>query len=1122
MHTGKSARRRAHTTDHGSLRRKQLASAVAAALTLPAGIQVAHAQDASTNTTQETVLVTGSRIVRRDFIANSPIQTVDGDAFEAQASIALETVLNDLPQFVPAAQGMTQLQDQSQMTDNFPTLTAGASTISLRGLGAGRNLVLLDGYRAVPVNATMAVDVNSIPAAAIDRVEVITGGASSVYGADAVAGVVNFILKRDFEGVEFDLQHGNMMNGAGPETRASALFGLNSADGRGNIMIGIESAKRQPIHADDVDFWHNALRDPTVEGTELIYTGPYLNIDAGNRPDGGVVDSIFDQAPANTVLRDANGNVSGRAYWNQDGTLYTGGESFNGASPTGLGSEAGIYRYNGPTYTSRYDANIPGDFPFRRQDAEGEITQHLLDFEANIPLTRNSVFGRAEYELTDSVRAYAQLLSVESKTRRLFTESPAIGGWGMVAPYGSEIYEPSVIRDGGNNIIGTNIAYLPGGQYGLDCEADGNFGCTESEAWPVSPELAALLDSRPNADADWSFNFGLDFASFAAPGSHHRSTYSETRTNQINVGLNGDIPGIDGTWDLIVSRGKAKLDLNLKGYASLERVRTVFTRSPNWGTGFFQQGNTQGGGFSGGVATCTSGMPVWRNHSQVSEDCLNSMFVTLNHQSEMDQKFFEANVQGHLVDMPAGEARFSAGVHSRTTSYYYYFDQLQTGWAFNDNPMGFPADNTTGETSVDEIYGEMLIPLIDGKPGAQHFNLELGYRYSDYELHGGIDTNKMLIDWGITDTIRFRGGKQVATRAPNIAELYQANTQSWSVSGTADPCGQNTNAIFGANPATNPTGWQQARDICSARMGAVATEFYTPGSNQPSGFFWLPFVNATGSPVVNPETADTMTAGIVWQPSSGHQALDGLTLTVDYYDIQIEDMISVQGAVEVYESCLSLESNPTSDPTTPACLAVNRNPASGFAAPTTVTYVNAAFAEVAGVDLTADWHTDIAGGDFGVNFMVTALLEEKTQASASSPIIDWKGSLGPTPDTSLNNGAYDYRTFTTFSYNRNDWGVSLQWRHLPTAIDALQTIVPSTTERGAESSYDIFDLTGAYNVNERTRIRFGIDNLLDTPPVFTGARTALDDNPSTGSGTTEAGFYDILGRRYFFGVTASF
>ena len=136
-----------------SLERKRLAVAVATALAIPAvGLQTAKAQQPTAQQQQpEEITVTGSRIVHRDYDANSPLQTIDKSSFEQQNSIALETVLNDLPQFVPAAQGLTQLQDQSQMTDNFTTLTSGASTISLRGLGANRNLVLLDGYRAVLV-----------------------------------------------------------------------------------------------------------------------------------------------------------------------------------------------------------------------------------------------------------------------------------------------------------------------------------------------------------------------------------------------------------------------------------------------------------------------------------------------------------------------------------------------------------------------------------------------------------------------------------------------------------------------------------------------------------------------------------------------------------------------------------------------------------------------------------------------------------------------------------------------------------------------------------------------------------------------------------------------------------
>ena len=286
-------------TTHADVRLHRLASAVAIALAVPV-LQQASAQDAAG---VDEIVITGSRIVRRDYQANSPIQTIDSSAFEQQSSIAIEDTLNDLPQFVPAATGLTQVQD-GELINTGSTTTAGASTLSLRGLGPNRNLVLLDGYRAMPTNATMAVDLNSIPAAAIDRVEAITGGASSVYGADAVAGVVNFILKKNFEGADLDIQYGAMQNGQAGETRASGLFGMNSSNGKGNIMLGIEYANRKAVEWKDVDFYRKAIADPTVPGTVSIMTGPYYNIDGANAPSGAVIDSLFNKVAPGVVLRD--------------------------------------------------------------------------------------------------------------------------------------------------------------------------------------------------------------------------------------------------------------------------------------------------------------------------------------------------------------------------------------------------------------------------------------------------------------------------------------------------------------------------------------------------------------------------------------------------------------------------------------------------------------------------------------------------------------------------------------------------------------------------------------------------------------------------------------------------
>src|SRR5215475_7876768 len=364
--------------------RRKTAVSIAVALAIQASlVQLANAQQAAGDNSDglTQVVITGSRIARRDYEANSPIQTIDASALENKASVTIEDTLNKMPQFVPAATGYTQVSN-GELINTGSTTTAGAATLSLRGLGPNRNLVLIDGYRAVPVNATMAVDINTIPAAAIDRVEVITGGASSVYGADAVSGVVNFLLKKNFQGINVDAQYGAMQNGHAGEGRFSALVGTNAADGRGNIMLGMEYDKREPVEWKDVRFYRDSMRDPTTNGTISIVTDPYITFAATNAPSGAASDSIFNKAPANTVLRNSVGAIGGNVYLNQDGTVYTGASIFNTVSPAGVGSTAGLYRYNGPL--------TEGDFVFRKIDGQGFLQEYIPGHKANVPLERYS------------------------------------------------------------------------------------------------------------------------------------------------------------------------------------------------------------------------------------------------------------------------------------------------------------------------------------------------------------------------------------------------------------------------------------------------------------------------------------------------------------------------------------------------------------------------------------------------------------------------------------------------------------------------------------------------------------------------------------------------------------
>jgi outer membrane receptor protein involved in Fe transport len=241
-----------------------LASALAI---MPVSTVVAQDQPEDERTLEE-VVVTGSRIVRQDFTANSPVQTVDETLFDETSAVGVETVLNRLPQFVPAVTQFTTGDVQQTVTN-----TVGASTVSLRGLGPNRNLVLINGKRAMPIDPRMVVDTNTIPAAAIQRVEVISGGASAVYGADAVGGVVNFILKDNYEGANIDVRFGDTEHGGDQTVSISALFGANVADDRGNVMLQVSRDTRSKQYQWQRDWRLGTTRIRTRTGTAAFAFG---------------------------------------------------------------------------------------------------------------------------------------------------------------------------------------------------------------------------------------------------------------------------------------------------------------------------------------------------------------------------------------------------------------------------------------------------------------------------------------------------------------------------------------------------------------------------------------------------------------------------------------------------------------------------------------------------------------------------------------------------------------------------------------------------------------------------------------------------------------------------------
>ncbi|NOW47775.1 outer membrane receptor protein involved in Fe transport [Novosphingobium sp. SG751A] len=315
----------------------------------------------------DAIVVTGSRISRRDYTATSPIVTVSAEALSKNANAELEASLNKMPQFNAG-------QTAFSASFNSP----GIATLNLRGLGASRNLVLLDGKRLQPATAAVEIDVNTIPSVLIGNIEVITGGASAVYGSDAISGVVNFQLRRDLKGFVGSLRSGVTSRGDGRNTDVSLGGGFNFAEGRGKFIGAVEYYKRDGIYRRDRPFFRSGFNGGGGASSNVTPLGTLIT-DSSNLPSAAALSGVF-------ARYGYSGSFPGSASYgfNPDGTLFK--------------ASGGVVNYRGPGVDSGYSTNAAGSL-YYNPDAE-QILQS--------PMERFAAFGRAEFDVGGDITAYAQ------------------------------------------------------------------------------------------------------------------------------------------------------------------------------------------------------------------------------------------------------------------------------------------------------------------------------------------------------------------------------------------------------------------------------------------------------------------------------------------------------------------------------------------------------------------------------------------------------------------------------------------------------------------------------------------------------------------------------------------
>jgi len=1024
MTTSKVARRPRIAPAPGS--RFLISAAVATALA--AALPSARAQDApaANQPKLEEVTVTGSRILRRDLESSSPLVTVGSENFENTSTVGVESTLNKMPQFIPSETQFVTGDVQASAFD-----TPGISAVNLRGLGDNRNLVLIDGRRAQPSNATLVVDVNSIPAAAIANVEVITGGASATYGADAIAGVVNFKLKDNFQGLSLDAQTGISQKGDGEESRASALVGSNFGNG-GNVMVGVEWSKRQAVQQADRDFYVKGFNDPGTGSPLLNSFSSYTPV--SNFPSKAAVSALY---PGITGV----GNNTA-FFFNTDGTLFKNTAVIGNPAASSAG-------FNSPSAGIK---TLPS----------GALDQPERDGWASSPMTRYSLFGRGKYRFNDNISAFAQANFTSTDVQSSLAYAPATSFWAATIP-----------RDA---------------------------------AHPVPPELATLLDSRAKPNDPWTLERVLDF--MGPRGSDDKST-----VYQVMVGLDGNLGIKDWTWEAYGSHGETHvLNYLNSGFVSVDRYRDV-VQAPNYGAGFKATDAT--GGILGYQLSCTSGLPIFSSFP-VSQDCINAITAKMKNITDLYQDIVEVNTQGAVVDLPAGQVRGALGLSYRKDAVAFDPDILNTQASIVDNPIGlFAANGTAGHTSVKEAYGELLVPVIKDKPLLKQLNLELGGRWSDYNTAGSAWTYKGLANWTVNNFINFRGGYNYASRAPNTAELFLGTTQAVVLFPFSDPCAVTTLAPWG-NVASNPKR-AQVQALCAGLIKS-GTSIYDQNPNTyvggNGGYFPLEIETRQGNTSLKPERAHTWTFGTVLKSPFASDALSNLTASIDWYKIVVNDAISPLPSLTVYQNCFNVDgkSNPTYSVNDPGgfCKLIQRDPVTGGRVAVSAPYYNLGAIRTDGLDLSINWRARFS--DMGLERLPGGL----SLSLAGSYLFSYKTQNQPGGvyyENADTGNYYKWRTYTTLSYFTGVFNVGLNWQHLPTVRNAAAATTPTTKILPA-ASYDNFGLFGGWNITEALAMRFGIDNLFDRQPVIVGAQPGVTNS----EGTTNPGFYDVLGRRFYIGL----
>ena len=778
-----------------------------------------------------TVVVTGTRINRPTLSSIVPVTSITSDELLSTGNLVIGDALNDLPQ-------LRSTFSQSNSTRFIGT--TGLNELDLRGLGTSRTLVLVNGRRHVTsVPGTSIIDTNTIPSDLLERVDVVTGGNSAIYGSDAIAGVVNFVLRQNFEGLRLNGQSSISTHGDRGQQYVSGVAGKNFNEGRGNVAVAAEYS-----HAD-------ALFDNVRDFETGSFSGRHqFNLTENTGDDGPTgSDGIFDNAFYTGV---------------RNGSISLGGTITAVCNAAALGANAARCRPNsnagfttagrGQYYRFNADGTLTLDntasIDFRDITAGGSANTvggggtTLLETGQLIPKQdRFSINGLAHYDFSDALQVY-----VEGKYVRITNNQegqPSFFQNGAITLSRPNVPAVSLPLTTCNNAYLTpqNITALQAAGY---CAA----GATSTATIPVG-------------------RFNTDFGG--------RGELSTREIYRVVAGVKGTF-NTDWKYDLSFNYGEFRSRLRSLNNLIIQRFANSANARRNAAGQIVCGINADAITTNDDPACVPVNLFGYQRPSQAALNYFNTTTTRKQFSNQLDVSGFVSGDVSQLFELPGGPIAFSVGgEYRREASDSVYEPLVSSGQTFLNAIQPFlpPVLN------VKEAFGEVQVPLLKDMRFFRELTLNGAVRVSDYNNSAGtVTAYSGGAFYAPFDGLRFRGNYSRSVRVPTQSDLFSPFSQNFAQ--VTDPCD-----VLQINAGPNRT-----RNCAAA--GVPVGFINTPARTQTQSLL------SGGNPGLKAETSDSYTAGFILEPRS---LIPGLSVTVDYYNITVKSLIATLAAQTILNQC---------------------------------------------------------------------------------------------------------------------------------------------------------------------------------------------------------------------------